>query len=533
MGLNEFLKEACKAKLENIPESRQLLYIKSANIFRFLNESSVDSLAEQYTNVLGEYIQHLEQFYDAASIQERKYMLELQSIWELCQILYFQKEQPCQITQLLDWQSKVFQRYLWEYDRYNIHISTLKNKDFWPFAYRLVLFGQLDSLSNLLSAAISTFPTDLVPFLKEIQSSLSQPDRHSILHPLLAQLKQQEDTKDLVILCNLLLGDIRTISRHAVHPVQIHIASRLYNNTTTPSYASEGGRDLLESLMIGDIYSAFSFCVQHDWWLIVHLCFLFSKKQMLDRSIQVALNDGSMLELKCTDYFTVFYASSLMNGCGAWKDGFYYLLACEETGKLAINEHLKRMEFENEIELKKMVNFCVDHELKGEGLAIYERKALKYLDLKEYQNAIDYFELAERFVCFDMVLIQVIQDYSSTGTLVELDIKERPEKTVYTKVYSYLLAIKQSVNESDYTAAGREFRDLVQLVTLPDWIISLVYQEGVKLVEKKGDCLELDVLLSLKEMWKELQCEENSLEFDLFLDTSSITLSRAIDRQSE
>lgn len=122
---------------------------------------------------------------------------------------------------------------------------------------------------------------------------------------------------------------------------------------------------------------------------------------------------------------------------------------------------------------------------------------------------------------------------------------------MYTKVYSYLLAIKQSVNESDYTAAGREFRDLVQLVTLPDWIISLVYQEGVKLVEskiqhstwqtcftdffftEKGDCLELDVLLSLKEMWKELQCEENSLEFDLFLDTSSITLSRAIDRQSE
>lgn len=39
-------------------------------------------------------------------------MLELQSIWELCQILYFQKEQPCQITQLLDWQSKVFQRKL-------------------------------------------------------------------------------------------------------------------------------------------------------------------------------------------------------------------------------------------------------------------------------------------------------------------------------------------------------------------------------------------------------------------------------------
>lgn len=35
------------------------------------------------------------------------------------------------------------------------------------------------------------------------------------------------------------------------------------------------------------------------------------------------------------------------------------------------------MEFENEIELKKMVNFCVDHELKGEGLAIYEVKITK------------------------------------------------------------------------------------------------------------------------------------------------------------
>lgn len=56
---------------------------------------------------------------------------------------------------------------------------------------------------------------------------------------------------------------------------------------------------------------------------------------------------------------------------------------------------------------------------------------------------------------------------------------------MYTKVYSYLLAIKQNVNESDYTAAGLEFKDLVQLVTLPDWIQSLVYQEGVKLVESK------------------------------------------------
>jgi hypothetical protein len=117
----------------------------------------------------------------------------------------------------------------------------------------------------------------------------------------------------------------------------------------------------------------------------------------------------------------------------------------------------------------------------------------------------DYFDLAERFEYFDTVLTQVIQDYLSTGkfflkksslfffgritstvgTLVELDIKERPEKSVYTKVYGYLLAIKQSVNESDYTAAGLEFKDLVQLVTLPDWILSLVYQEGVKLVESK------------------------------------------------
>lgn len=46
--------------------------------------------------------------------------------------------------------------------------------------------------------------------------------------------------------------------------------------------------------------------------------------------------------------------------------------------------------------------------------------------------------------------------------------------------------------------------------------------------------LDADTLLMLKKIWKLLQREEPlDPEFDTFLDTSAITLSRALDRMTE
>ncbi|CAO3672368.1 unnamed protein product [Rhizopus stolonifer] len=334
-------------------------------------------MAEQYINLLEEYRNLLEQSYDSDVKNERNFTFEIQSIFKLCRILYFSKTYDN--AQLLQWQAETFHPLLWQHDRHGIYTHLLNHPDFWPFAYRLVLFGQTETLLDLFSRLPSE--DDWVPAL------LSFIKKESKQEPLA--------DKPAHILCLLLRGDQETVAKYAVHPVQCLLMDRLQSKPNPLT----GGEGVLECLFSGNIHQALSYCKHYDPWLLAHLAILFDHR--LD---PVVLGD---IRMPSKEYFVLIYATRLER----WQDVFEYLLSCKTIGIQAIKEYLKTIEFDQQV-----VDFCRNNDMKQEGLELYERRANNFLDLKNYKEAYVYYSLAENTIHLDDILKQVILDYINTGT---------------------------------------------------------------------------------------------------------------------
>lgn len=85
------------------------------------------------------------------------------------------------------------------------------------------------------------------------------------------------------------------------------------------------------------------------------------------------------------------------------------------------------------------------------------------------------------------MLIKIIQDYSATGNLIDVGIRKSYDSAYY-KAYNYLLIMNEHMDNQDYTAAGDKLKELVQWVDLPQFVLPIIFQEGVKLVESKYLC---------------------------------------------
>ncbi|CEI95787.1 hypothetical protein RMCBS344292_09964 [Rhizopus microsporus] len=542
MSLKKFLQQVCHSKLDNIPFIRQLLYEPSTELFQSINNNDdVCSIAQKYTLLLERYLQYLEQCYNDEAKRERLAMNVLLSIWKLCQLIYF-SEKPYNITDLMEWQIKTYQPYLWEHDRYSIYASTVNHPDFWPFLYRLALFHQTEQICQLLSLASSQlYVKDLAPLFTEIQHVVRQPSQNGF-DTVLDNLSRYQDpiANGLSTLCRLLVGNRRVAAQYASDQVQAYIVSFYYEHLATkndgsmPLYADfEETHNAAEAFLAGNIFQALDFCTQYDGWLLTHLCILFEKKGMLDKPLYANLEQGETIQMGCLEYFKIVYAACIKNQCGLWKESFIYLLSCGKIGKEAIHEHLKLLDIEDEHRLKEVADFCIANDMKEEGLALYEKKATVCFEVQDYRKAIHYYELAENQECLDKVLRKIIQDYSATGNLIDVGIRKSYDSAYY-KTYNYLLIMNEHMDNLDYTAAGDKLKELVQWVDLPQFVLPIIFQEGVKLVENKECRLDADTLLMLKKIWKLLQREEPlDPEFDTFLDTSAITLSRALDRMTE
>ncbi|KAG1178697.1 hypothetical protein G6F70_001605 [Rhizopus microsporus] len=398
----------------------------------------------------------------------------------------------------MEWQIKTYQPYLWEHDRYSIYASTVNHPDFWPFLYRLALFHQTEQICQLLSLASSQlYVKDLAPLFTEIQHVVRQPSQNGF-DTVLDNLSRYQDpiANGLSTLCRLLVGNRRVAAQYASDQVQAYIVSFYYEHLATkndgsmPLYADfEETHNAAEAFLAGNIFQALDFCTQYDGWLLTHLCILFEKKGMLDKPLYANLEQGETIQMGCLEYFKIV--------------------------------------------LKEVADFCIANDMKEEGLALYEKKATVCFEVQDYRKAIHYYELAENQECLDKVLIKIIQDYSATGNLIDVGIRKSYDSAYY-KTYNYLLIMNEHMDNLDYTAAGDKLKELVQWVDLPQFVLPIIFQEGVKLVENKECRLDADTLLMLKKIWKLLQREEPlDPEFDTFLDTSAITLSRALDRMTE
>ncbi|KAI7892343.1 Nup85 nucleoporin-domain-containing protein [Mucor mucedo] len=525
----EIIKKFCSSHLDHqvhIPKIRSTLYVKSLKTFQELHEKpSVDTLydyAKKYSNVLKDQIQSVEKYYGTEATKERHMYQQLERIWDLCQILYF--PEPAQVdteTLLMDWYNNAYKPYLFEFDRQSIFFckSTFDHPDFWPYAIRLILFGRLEQLSILFSHVLKDTEFQLHWDLLEFMQCLKELTCHGIQH-----LKSQHTELQQLLsrLCHI------QNSSHAENLKDV----------------KHGNGDASIRLFLeGRIYEATEACAEYDWWLIAHLVDLLNMKDMMNRSLYYTLEDGATLTMGAREYFILTYASNLNNQFGLWEESFTYLMTCGEIGKAAVIEHLRNMDFQNDDKkLNDVVNFCIEYSMKNDGLVLFEEKASRCLESKQYKQALEYYSQAGKYQYLDHVFNSVLEDFIHTGQLY--DIRD-------------IWHINALFSLEKYQEAADTFKALLSYDCIPRLMMPVIFAEGWKIIDRRVH-FNLNDLLIMKTMcqdlWKLYKPEDfgwyhyykcNGYNIDgndgditndvltqdmsEFFDTASIIITRAID----
>lgn len=606
MNNQELIKRFCQSKLQyevHIPAIRSKLYISSSKVFQKLHEGSpknkeLSTFAQQYSTVIKEQIQHVEQFYGPKAAEERAVYQQLQRLWNLCQILYFPEKKKFTSEQLMDWYNQMYKSHLLEFDQQTIFFSTstFQREDFWPYAIRLALFGQLDQLSALFSHVLLDVSFnllyDLLGFVKELHTLTGKGvDWLRAHHEYIRQVKQKlrqiqncpQHTKSMADILSILMGDELVTLQHAKDQIHAFISCTFYKEPSnapiheiaTSFFTIYGSKmhkideeaQLMCHFLAGNIYEALELCAGYDWWFIAHLADLLSIQKVLDRSLYYTVEDGSTLSMSAREYFILTYASYLNNQFELWEESFSYLMTCGSIGKEAVIEHLSAMDFSNnDRKLHDVVKFCINYSMKNNGLVLYEKKATICLKLKDYNNALQYYSQAEKYQQLDQVFEAILKDYVYTGQLYDMNIITYNNLNNFTGIHYIICRDLSQLNtsflEGDFQSASTTFKKLITTENIPNSLLPVIFGEGWKLLDKKiyftvGDLLELKNLwIKLKDKvvptdfaWyhhyrnseaadKTMEKEKvprDRLQYDMhdFLNTTAVIIARAFDHQQK
>lgn len=257
----------------------------------------------------------------------------------------------------------------YEYDRqavFNNQDGPLEHASFWPFAIRMTTLGRIDQLSALLKRTLPGISfsrnSEILPYfiaLSEIASNL--PLNKEKLSTTMANLraskrfspKTNHHAQQLLVVMAILSGDEATALKYTQDDIHAYICCRFYQ-PTVGSFTDFSARhpasriqnstkssllpqNVLRSIIAGDIYQAIEECVHYDWWLLAHLTDLLSMNQMIDREVNIPVG-GDTISVPVKSHFILYYASTLKNQFGLWKQAYSYMLECGDLGKEAVIE---------------------------------------------------------------------------------------------------------------------------------------------------------------------------------------------------
>ncbi|KAI8990288.1 nucleoporin Nup85-like protein [Pilobolus umbonatus] len=241
----------------------------------------------------------------------------------------------------------------------------LQHPDFWPSVFELLLVGRFQTLSDLLTSAIksqSQSNKGIMIVIEQLSVIINQGYDHLSLGEI-SQMKFKVSTmvahdpetnyhiSKVNIALSILGGDTKYIIEYSQDKIQAFIMTLYYQysepkdiHTSATTFfsayktSSETGEILVySSLLQNDIFKAFEYCAQYDWWLLSHLVDLFECKQALDRPITYERN-GQRISAKCSDYFITFYASSIVKQYNLLDVAYAYWITCGEMGKQMLDE---------------------------------------------------------------------------------------------------------------------------------------------------------------------------------------------------
>ncbi|KAI8075455.1 uncharacterized protein B0P05DRAFT_153200 [Gilbertella persicaria] len=234
----------------------------------------------------------------------------------------------------------------------------LNRHDFWLYAIRMAVLGQLQQISLLFqhvlkSNAFSQF-NDVLTCMLDVRNHINN-DKidYGNMQKALLKLQHmnftdsvcQHHANQLGIVMSILLGYEHIILQHTKSDIHALICSAYYQPQTPTSIESfatafytkhsQFPSSMIRSLMINDLYAAIEQSLKLDWWFLAHWTDLLTLRNMLDRPIEIQTTKG-ILPLDIKHHFILHYASFLKNQLGQWKEAFSYSLDCSDIGRRVV-----------------------------------------------------------------------------------------------------------------------------------------------------------------------------------------------------
>ncbi|KAK4516461.1 uncharacterized protein ATC70_011433 [Mucor velutinosus] len=600
MSQQQYIKDVCCSSLPNTSEYHKIraaLYRQSYLIFQKLHQKStpitVNQAAKEYDDTLNEQIELVEQYYHELALnKERQEYLKLSAIWQLCKIVYF-SDQKDDIEALIKWYNRINSSLYYEYDRqaiFNHPDGPLEHPSFWPFAIRMTLLGRIDQLSALLKHTLPDVSfsrnSDILPYIIALNDiTIDFPLNKEKLSAIMANLQASKrfspkidyHAQQLLAVLAILSGDEMITLEHTQDDIHAYICCRFYQSAVGsftdftarhPSSSNQNSfssllppQNVLRSIIAGDIYQAIEECVHYDWWLLAHLTDLLSMNQMIDRDINIPVRQDTV-SVPVKSHFILYYASTLKNQFGLWKQAYSYMFECGELGRQAVIEHMSNMDLNvDDNALTEVVDFCNHHSLESTGVELYKRKAAMCMEAKDYKKALYYYRTSKQHQYIDTVFYEMIWHLAMTGEWSDIS-SLSPERYdgIYYTIYKHLHNLHNHIERSELKEAAHEFRALVESDSVPNHIMAIVIWEGLALV-RDLDASQLTAadILRIKSQWQKLNKLSPAQDFKLlyfynnqdklnvperngdlenvlkyqkqdFLDTTGVWFSRALEK---
>ncbi|OBZ91637.1 Nuclear pore complex protein Nup85 [Choanephora cucurbitarum] len=542
-------------------------------------EIEIKESVKNYGNALQEYIDLIEQYYYPSEAKERETYKQLLYVWRLTELLQFDLAQQPLSEALMTWFNEAHRPLYFEYNKQAIIFDgALDRPDFWKFAIRMAVLGQLSQIALLFQHVLknSQFAklSQILAYILEVRNHIQHGhvDRENMQKTLISIQKtpfldqvSRNHASQMISLMSVLLGDEKAILQHTTSDIHALVCLAYYQRTesiqalaqTFYSKHKQCPQSIARSLLTNDLYTAIEQGIQYDWWFLAHWTDLLHSSNRLDRPIQIQTGTG-MVSLPVKNHFILYYASFLFNQCGLWKESFAYLLQCDDIGRSAIAKHLNNIDLTLEDEkIEDIVSFCQDY---GFEQSLYQKKADLCLAQKNYAKSLNYYRLANQVGSIDQLFYDVIRHFAMTGQWIDLTYEQ---DGLYYTIYRSMLQIAASHEALDFSSAAHLFKQLIKQANIPSTLLPIIVWDNLTLVDDINfGYLDKQNLLDLKSLCQSFSKYAVPEDFELFcyhiqpktdpyqqqqkptldqlifsmnefLDTSAVKISRAIERTLE
>ena len=110
------------------------------------------------------------------------------------------------------------------------------------------------------------------------------------------------------------------------------------------------------------------------------------------------------------------------------------------------------------------------------------------METNDFKNALYYYEKSKQDQCIDVVFSEIIWHLAMTGNWIDLaSLGSTNYDGIYYTIYKHLQKFHHHIKSKELEDATDEFRELINIDSIPDDIIPVVIWEGLILIKGNFD----------------------------------------------